>query len=204
METNVLGTVNLVQACLETGFEVLVNTGSSSEYGWKDHAPAETDWLEPNSCYAVAKASATLFCRQTAQATRAVIPHFVSTRSTVRMRNQTASCRLWWSTAWRALSLRWRVHGHFSRLRIGIDDAVDGFLSAATMPHAEPGAVYNLGTGLQTTLRQVVEVATGVFRYQATPVWGSHGESNLGHHGLGSRQPQDSKSIEVETPDWPP
>ena len=67
VQTNIMGTINLVQACLKTGFEVFVNTGSSSEYGFKDHAPAENEWLDPNSYYAVAKASATLFCRYTAR-----------------------------------------------------------------------------------------------------------------------------------------
>src|SRR5689334_21363314 len=67
VETNFLGTINLVEACLPGGFDAFVNTGSSSEYGFKDHAPPEHDWLEPNSHYAVAKASATLFCRYTAQ-----------------------------------------------------------------------------------------------------------------------------------------
>ena len=37
-------------------------------HGYKDHAPVETEWIEPNSHYALAKASATLFCRYTAQA----------------------------------------------------------------------------------------------------------------------------------------
>src|SRR6185436_2537188 len=55
-----------VQAGLRVGFEAFVNAGSSSEYGFKDHAPAETEWLEPNSDYAVTKAAATLYCRQVA------------------------------------------------------------------------------------------------------------------------------------------
>ena len=67
VQTNIIGTINLVEACLKTGFEAFVNTGSSSEYGYKDHAPSETEWLEPNSHYALTKASATLFCRYTAQ-----------------------------------------------------------------------------------------------------------------------------------------
>ena len=33
--------------------------GSSSEYGLKDHAPREDEWLEPNSHYAVTKAAGT-------------------------------------------------------------------------------------------------------------------------------------------------
>ena len=31
VQTNIVGTVNLVEACLETGFESFVNTGSSSD-----------------------------------------------------------------------------------------------------------------------------------------------------------------------------
>src|SRR6202041_3351664 len=53
VRTNLDGTMNLLSACLKTGFEAFVNTGSSSEYGSKDHAPAETEMLEPNSVYAV-------------------------------------------------------------------------------------------------------------------------------------------------------
>src|SRR5207247_2954820 len=74
VRTNILGTINLVGACVATGFEGFVNTGSSSEYGFKDHAPAETEALQPNSHYAVTKASATLFCRYTAESRRLRLP----------------------------------------------------------------------------------------------------------------------------------
>src|SRR5688500_16362269 len=40
-ETNVVGTANLLAAALDVGFDAFVNTGSSSEYGPQDHAPAE-------------------------------------------------------------------------------------------------------------------------------------------------------------------
>ena len=43
VQTNVTGIIHLVRACLKTGFEVLVNTGSSSEYGAKSFAPPETE-----------------------------------------------------------------------------------------------------------------------------------------------------------------
>src|SRR5437870_5357142 len=35
VQTNIVGTINLVEAGLHTGCEVFVNTGSSSEYGFK-------------------------------------------------------------------------------------------------------------------------------------------------------------------------
>ena len=66
LAVNMLGTVNLLTACLEVGFTGFVHTGSSSEYGFKDHAPREDEYLEPNSDYAVTKAAATLYCRQIA------------------------------------------------------------------------------------------------------------------------------------------
>ena len=65
--TNYNGTVNLVEACLGTGFEAFVNAGTSSEYGYQDHAPVESELAEPNSYYAATKAASTMFCRFVAQ-----------------------------------------------------------------------------------------------------------------------------------------
>lgn len=67
--TNLLGTVNLIDACRRSGAcEAFVHAGSSSEYGFKDHAPDEDDAFEPANDYAVAKAAATLYGRQAARA----------------------------------------------------------------------------------------------------------------------------------------
>ena len=55
IQTNILGTWNLLKALARTDYEVFVNTGSSSEYGFKEYAMRETDLLEPNSYYSVAK-----------------------------------------------------------------------------------------------------------------------------------------------------
>ncbi len=63
IETNLLGTMNLVNACKNIDFEVFVNTGSSSEYGIKAKAMKENDILEPINVYGVSKAAATLYCQ---------------------------------------------------------------------------------------------------------------------------------------------
>ncbi len=55
-ETNVLGTVNILENC--TPHMVYIHAGSSSEYGFNCTAPKETDRVEPNSHYAVSKVSA--------------------------------------------------------------------------------------------------------------------------------------------------
>jgi nucleoside-diphosphate-sugar epimerase len=58
LTTNFLATVALVEACRAEGCEAFIHAGSSSEYGFKDHATLESEPVEPNSEYAVAKASA--------------------------------------------------------------------------------------------------------------------------------------------------
>ena len=62
LESNFLGTVNLLKACERVGFDYFVNTGSSSEYGIKSH-PMDEGNLQHNGDYGVSKAAATLFCQ---------------------------------------------------------------------------------------------------------------------------------------------
>ncbi|MBI1866411.1 MAG: GDP-mannose 4,6-dehydratase [Candidatus Staskawiczbacteria bacterium] len=60
--TNLLGTINLANACAKTKFTCFINTGTSSEYGLKDTVMKETDILEPNNLYGITKSAATMYC----------------------------------------------------------------------------------------------------------------------------------------------
>jgi nucleoside-diphosphate-sugar epimerase len=60
--TNVFGTYNLLESAGEAGVRAFVSTGSSSEYGFKLEPMREIDRLDPNSYYAVAKATQTHLC----------------------------------------------------------------------------------------------------------------------------------------------
>ena len=172
VQTNILGTVHLLEACLRTGFESFVNTGSSSEYGVKDHAPSETEIVEPNSHYAVTKASATLFCRYTAR-------HHEAPVSTLRLYSvfgpYEEQTRLIPTLIRRGLKgeLPPLVDPDGAHDFVFIDDVLDAYLLATTVAHQELGAVYNIGTGTQTTMREVVEIAQRVLEIPAEPVWGS-------------------------------
>ena len=53
LQTNILGTLHLLEASLKVGVGLFVRAGSSSEYGFKTEPMRETDRLEPNSVYAV-------------------------------------------------------------------------------------------------------------------------------------------------------
>ncbi len=172
VDTNIVGTMNLVAACLKTGFQAFINTGSSSEYGFQDHAPSETERLEPNSHYAVTKASATLFCRYTAQRHGVRLP-------TLRLYSvfgpYEEPTRLIPALIVKGLrgALPPLTNPDTARDYVYIEDVIDAFLLAATQPTREPGAVYNVGTGVQTSLREVVEVARSVMGIAVEPQWGA-------------------------------
>ncbi len=55
---------------------------------------------------------------------------------------------------------------------IYVEDVVDAYLMAASRPVEEAGAVYNVGTGIQTRLGEIVEVARRVMEIEAEPEWG--------------------------------
>jgi UDP-glucose 4-epimerase len=63
IQTNVQGTVNLLEALDDTGYERFVNTGTSEIYGAIDVPFHEDDRPAPVSPYAVSKHAAEEFCR---------------------------------------------------------------------------------------------------------------------------------------------
>lgn len=172
METNVVGTVNLLDACADTDCEAFVHAGSSSEYGFKDHPPSEDEPLEPNSAYAVSKGSATLYCRHAARTGKIG-------SATLRLYSVYGPYE-----APRRLIPQLVVQGLCGRLPplvapdvahdfVASDDVVEALLLAARHVHREPGAIYNVGSGVQTSLRDVVALARRVLGIEVEPEWGS-------------------------------
>jgi len=172
LETNVTGTVNLVRAALECGVESFVNTGSSSEYGFKDHAPPEDDVIEPNSDYAVTKATATLYCAFMARAHGARI-------RTLRLYSVYGP----WEEPARLIptlivqGLRGRLpplaNPRVARDFVYVDDVCDAYLATAADVEAPNDAVFNVGTGVQTDLAGVVALTRRLLGVTEEPAWGS-------------------------------
>jgi dolichol-phosphate mannosyltransferase len=172
MTTNLLATVALVEACRDHGSEAFIHAGSSSEYGFKDHATSEDEPTEPNSEYAVAKASATSYCQYVARRhdfnaitlrlysvygpyedPRRLIPTLLSRG----LRNQLPPL----------------VSPDVARDFVSVDDVVEAFVLAAAEPSRERGTIYNVGSGVQTTVRDAVEVTRRLLRVDAEPAWSS-------------------------------
>jgi len=171
-DTIVTGTRNLLDASLAAGAEAFVNTGSSSEYGYRDHAPAEDEPEAPNSDYATGKVAATAYCRKAAKGAKARI-------TTLRPYSAYGP----WEDPIRLIptlivkglqgKLPPLVNPDVARDFVWVDDLVEAYLLAAARDPVEPGAVCNIATGVQTTIRQAVEVARAALGIAAEPEWGS-------------------------------
>ncbi len=172
IRTNLTATVNLLESCRQIGFEAFINTGSSSEYGYKNHPPREDEWLEPNSEYAVTKASATLYCRFLARKLQLPV-------RTLRLYSvygpYEEPARLIPALAIHGLEgkLPPLVHPAIARDYIYSDDVNEAFVLAATRPGQEPGVVYNVGSGCQTSLAEVVAAVRQRLPIPEEPRWGS-------------------------------
>ena len=172
IRTNVTSTVNLIEACLKTGFEAFINTGSSSEYGIKAHAPSEEAWVEPNSDYAVTKVSTTLYCRHIAQrdGVNLITLRLYSVYGPYEEPNRLIPNLVVYGLRGELPPL---TDPDTARDFVYVEDVIEAYLRAANHPANEIGAVYNVGTGVQISLREVVQTAKQVMQISQEPVWGT-------------------------------
>lgn len=171
VRVNVLGTLNVLRAALDTGFDCFIQMGSSSEYGHKDAPMRETDSLEPVGAYAAAKGGATLLCQGLARACEvnvAVIrlfsvygPYEEPTRLIPSM---IRSC------------LEGRdpevTRGEQVRDFVFTDDVVDLCMAVSRSPRVA-GEILNAGTGVQHSVRHVVERIVALSGAVVRPRWGA-------------------------------
>lgn len=170
-ETNVNGTVNILDSC--TQVKAYIHAGSSSEYGTNSAAPNEQDTLEPNSHYAASKVSA------------AYIIQFYSRHKNIPALNlRLYSIYGFWEEPdrlipvmiekARANSYPSLVEKEISRDFVFVTDAVEAFVDAAlnVTPHTKGGS-YNICTGTKTTLGQLVDVVRSEFKITSEPQWGN-------------------------------
>ncbi len=169
--TNVLGTRNLVTASLAAGVGSIVVAGSSSEYGRGSAPHSEADIPNPENDYGRTKVTATAWCSWKARATGAAI-------TTLRLYSVYGP----WEEPTRLVP-RLIVEGRRGRFPllanpatardfVYVDDAVEAFVRAAEAGASGGGAVYNVGTGRQTTLAEAAGAADELFGLSGEPVWG--------------------------------
>jgi dolichol-phosphate mannosyltransferase len=152
--------------------ESFVQTGSSSEYGYKDHPPDEDESLEPNSHYAIAKAAATHYCKLTARKAdiNAITARLYSIYGPYEEPTRLIPTLLIHGLRGMLPPL---VSPRIVRDFVYVDDATGALVEIASARSLPRGAVYNVCTGRQSSLEEVVTITSRLLSITAKPVWSS-------------------------------
>ena len=167
VETNVGGTLNVLEACRRQGVSRLVHTSTSEVYGTPDRLPIrETHPLNAQSPYAATKVAADQLALSFHRSfgTQAVVLRPFNTygpRQSSRAVLPTILTQLLWGR--REVEL-----GRLDTRRdlTFVTDTVDGFVRAATAPGVE-GDTIQLGTGRSVSIGELFEAACRVVGCQA-------------------------------------
>jgi UDP-glucose 4-epimerase len=194
IQTNVHGTVALLQALARTDYERMVYTSTSEVYGDVDVPFQEDAAVNPLSPYSVSKYAGERFCRMLhrgqgwpvvvvrpfnaygpAQSPDRIVPEII----VKGLRKE------------RLLMTQGRQTREFNY----VDDLVDGFLLAATVPGIE-GEVFNLGGGEELSMRDLahtvlhlmgdpVEPELGALPDRPTEIWSMRSDPTRARERLG-------------------
>lgn len=156
VDTSIKGTLNLLLASKNIPYEIFVNTGSSSEYGFKDKPMKETDLLEPVSFYASSKAGQTLLCQvfglQYKKPIVTIRPFSVYGPYEQKDRFVPTIVRSLISK--NAIKL---TEGSQRRDFIYVDDLVDVYVKTLSKTDIIRGKILNAGTGKEYTNDEIVK-----------------------------------------------
>jgi nucleoside-diphosphate-sugar epimerase len=172
VNANFIGTINLMDACAEEGFECFINTGSSSEYGIKLGPMKETDVLEPINDYGVSKAAATLYCQSIAKNhdLNMLTLRLFSPYGYFEDPDRLVPCLIRSCLDDEPVILH---NPKAVRDFIFIDDVVGAYLIAINnTDKAASGEIFNVGSGKQHSVRDVFNIVKKATCYQREAVVG--------------------------------
>src|SRR3989344_1644578 len=155
IDVMVRGTMNLLNASLGFPKMKIVVAGSSSEYGKKEKPMNESDYLEPNSYYGTMKAAQTYLCQTFAKTTKhpLIIFRLFSVYGPYEEKGRLVRSVIETALQKKPILL---ATGKEARDFIYVDDVVDAFIHALQR-EVEAGEVFNIGTGKQTTIKELAE-----------------------------------------------
>ena len=169
LDTNIIGTLHLLEAAADAGVSLFVQTGSSSEYGFRSEPMAESDRLDPNSVYAVAKSAQTHLGQLWAR--RSAMPVVTLRLFSVYgpWEEPTRLIPTLLDRARRDLPLL-LASPDTVRDFVYVDDIVEALLDFENLSRLG-GETVNLGNGSETTLRELVETATQLLGSRSEIRW---------------------------------
>jgi nucleoside-diphosphate-sugar epimerase/glycosyltransferase involved in cell wall biosynthesis len=170
-QTNLIGLLNLLEIASAYSISTYVHAGSSSEYGLNSAAPEEDDILLPNSHYSVTKASAAQMIKYYGLVKEMPI---VNLRYYSIYGPYEEPDRLIPMLIDKGMQSDYPklVQPDISRDFLFIDDALYATLLSANNINILTGNSLNIGSGIKTTIRDIVSVIRDLFSIQKDPVWG--------------------------------
>ncbi|MFG1415197.1 MAG: NAD-dependent epimerase/dehydratase family protein [Thermoplasmataceae archaeon] len=180
---NFNGTANLVESYVNSNAELLINTGSSSEYGFKDHPISEQDILEPMGPYAVSKAAATLYSRsRSIESNRKIVTlRLFSAYGEFEEAHRLIPYLIYSSIMAKAARLNDQNN---VRDFIYVRDICDAYGSLIErMEKASFGEILNLGSGKEYKVGEVVSLIEKISGQKLNVEW-QHSEERVGDKAI--------------------
>ena len=161
LSVNVVGTYNVLEACLEHNIKRVVYSSTSSVYGNAQKLPIEEgDEKSFLNFYSASKYTAEVYCKTFFEVFE--LPVTVLRYSNIYGPYQTPTnpyCGVigkFINNALAGLPLKIYGDGHQTRDYTYVDDAIEATIGAAVNPQAI-GQDYNIGTGIQTSVNDLAK-----------------------------------------------
>ena len=168
--SNLVATMNLLDAAVEFGAQQFINTGSSSEYGIKNVPMKEDDECSPLNFYGLTKLAATNYCTMIGKT----------------LHYQTCTLRLF--SPYGEFEDSSRLYPSIKnslingkRPRLSQSDSVRDFIPIEkvceiyikmTDAKYPPGDIINVGSGRQQTIREFYTKISNSMEISLEPIWG--------------------------------
>ncbi len=172
VNTNLLGTINLINACSKINFKCFINTGTSSEYGAKDEPMKETDILEPNNFYGITKAASTMHSQFMAKKNNLPI-------LTMRLFSPYGP----FEESGRLIPNVIKAYLTNSELNIVspgsvrdfvfMDDVIGAYLKAIEKIDFVKGNIFNIGSGVQHSFKELADTVKKITNSGLEPKYGA-------------------------------
>lgn len=160
IQTNINGTLSVLEASAKVNYRCFVNAGSSSEYGIKKIPMREDIVLEPNSFYAFTKASGTMLCSVFANKYKKPIITFrlFSVYGPYEDMNRLIPAAMKNALNENVLDLTSKKE---KRDFVYVDDVSNAFMCAVNTDGLE-GQIFNIGTGKQYSNLDIARIVRAV------------------------------------------
>ena len=170
--TNFNSVVNIVELLKEHGFAAYIHAGSSSEYGTNSAAPIEDAELSPNSHYAVSKVASYYSVKYYGHIEKLPAAHLrlYSAYGAWEEPDRLVPVII---AAARKKGYPPLVDPDISRDFVDVADVCEAFVLAAADIEKIKGEAFNIGTGVKTTIRELVHVVKDIFDMPDLPEFNS-------------------------------